>query len=263
MDKQVLKLYEQYDRYVSGDVNGQPAWDIIKQLEGMYDVDSLVAHDGTRLWNVIRVFIYSFYQEMTGGRRYLSKHVWLLLSRLMRPQFMEDEILVKVMVQLSRYSSISLKQVKRELQCYLLVFLWVKRFHHLYYRIHRPQRVVLRCGYGRVPMGKAQACRELGIPCVEKQHGVIDRFFVPYVRASPTENHDGVPEYLCTFGDVFTSIVQEGFLFDPGNVVTEGYRFPCRRVLFTSQWIIHEWMYDFIVRVARLLDSHWEVWVLP
>jgi len=60
-------LYDMYDYRISGDVNGQSVWTLLLLIEGTYQVDTIKLQDGTRLWNVLRVFFYTFHHEQTGN----------------------------------------------------------------------------------------------------------------------------------------------------------------------------------------------------
>ena len=55
----VMDLFGQYDLHVSGDLGGQgTAWDLIAAVEKDFSVDDIRLVDGTRLWNLLRIFLY-------------------------------------------------------------------------------------------------------------------------------------------------------------------------------------------------------------
>jgi len=138
---------------------------------------------------------------------------------------------------------------------YVTIFMDMKeKYHRRLLRSHVSE-VELECGYGRLPMAHAQACRELGIKCVENQHGIITRYLVAYRRATPTRNYDCVPEYFHAYDKYSAQLVREGGLFKPENVIVKGYPVVDKIVLFTGQWILVEETRQFIKEVMDLLPS--------
>lgn len=64
-----------------------------------------------------------------------------------------------------------------------------------------PSMLLLECYYTHTAMGAAQACRKLGIPCIEYQHGLQTAPHVPYNFAyMPQQGYDVVPEWFFHWG---------------------------------------------------------------
>ena len=66
-----MDFYNQYDLRLSGRIKDQTAFELIEAIEQKFPVDSIQLQDGTKLWNLIRIFLYSNYQhigEKAGSR---------------------------------------------------------------------------------------------------------------------------------------------------------------------------------------------------
>lgn len=69
----------------------------------------------------------------------------------------------------------------------------------------RPKLVLLVCSYGKETF--VEACNELGIPVVELQHGVIDRFHLGYSFPGSRATKRAFPDYLFLFGNYWRDAV--------------------------------------------------------
>jgi hypothetical protein len=368
----IIAFYNEYDLRVSGKINDQTAFQLIETIEKKYQTDAIKLHDGTRLWNLLRIFIYSNFQkpkdsttqklltkdkikslvsiikesfaplhlpknirvcgfsssesrklyhntyydiyldplynilkdylavfewpETTGYRRkydyplfsrhYIplhfplwSKTFWnLLFHRLTgrKNYTIESEDTLKEIINyVSTTTSVDKITLTQDIYDFITVFVNIKYFlYHIFKKI-KPRIVLIRCGYGRFPMALSQACRELGIPPIELQHGLITTYLPAYRRTTPTTNKDCLPEYLLTQGKIYEEMVRNGNLFDKDKVISTGFlylqqalnerkitlpqkkalsTFP-QNILFTSQWIVASEMQDFVIKVAELLEQ--------
>jgi hypothetical protein len=256
-----MGFYDKYDHFVSGKINDTNAWDVIKEIESRFHVDNLKLDDGTRIWNLLRIFIYTFNYEMIGVR----KHRLLSLLKLvpMRVHVKKEYFLRDVIGYIHMKTKVDEDVLRKAVYDYIRVFVILKKYYHFKYKIKNPGEVVIGCGYGRRPMAQAQACRELGIRCIEDEHGVIDNYFPAYRRDTPTMNHDCIPEYIRVYDDVFASVVKEGNLFDKDKVITARPPASKKYVLFTSQWILADEIHAFISRVAELLNENYIILFMP
>ena len=369
---QIIEFYNEYDLKVSGKINNQTAYQLIETIEQKFQTDAIKLSDGTRLWNLLRIFLYSNFQrfgeeaskkkqgkkniksilslfkesfipltlpqnisvcgfsssesrklyhntyydiyldplydilgdmlavfewpETTGYRRkydhplYSRHHVpmhiplwsktyWdLLLNKITgRKNYTleSEEILNEITQYISDTVSIDKARLTREIADFITVFVAIK--HYLYDILSKikPKVVLIRCGYGRFPMALSQACRELGIPSIELQHGLITAFHPAYRRATPTTNRDCIPEYLLAQGEIYAELVRNGHLFDKKKVISVGHpylrkilnerkRKPVTKqslspfhhnILFTSQWIMATEIKDFVTKVATQLEQ--------
>jgi hypothetical protein len=60
----IITFYNEYDLRVSGKINNLTAFQIIESIEKQFDTDAIMLSDGTRLWNLLRVFLYSNFQKL-------------------------------------------------------------------------------------------------------------------------------------------------------------------------------------------------------
>jgi len=373
--KQIISFYNEYDLRVAGKVNNHTAFELIEKIEKNYPVDSIQFSDGTRIWNLIRVFIYADIQkqteretkekkinknslkslsfilkegivplklphkkidicgfsstesrkyrkgkyydiyldplydvigenftvfewpEISGYRRkyhgkiysknYVQMHIpiftktfWNILfyKLLSRRNFSIDpeKVLIEIIEFISKTSSIDKDKLMKDVYDFITIFFYIKSFLYKILKDVSPNTVLIRCGYGRFPMALSQACRELGIPSIELQHGLITSYHPAYIKTIKSENRDCVPEYLLTHGDIFTDIVKAGNLFDKNKVISVGFPYlekikeetkrnnspstmspsPFQHnILFTSQWSIANEIQDFIIKVAEKLKK--------
>jgi len=123
----------------------------------------------------------------------------------------------------------------------------------------RPKIVFLVCSYGFEYL--VNACRELNIPTVELQHGVISRYHVGYEFAE-THPKRSFPDYLFTFGEYWKKAalfpIPEDKMFSVGYPYLEekiASMQACRKnrqVLFVSQGTIGKRLGEFAVRFAEM-----------
>jgi len=376
----IIAFYDEYDLRVSGKINNQTAYQLIETIEKKYKTDSLRLSDGTRIWNLLRVFLYSNFQklgeqtikkklsktsiksvislfkesfvplrlpknitvcgfssgesrklynntyydiyldplyeilgdrlavfewpETSGYRRkydhpvfsqhHVPMHIplstktfWnLLFSRLTGRKNItleSEDVLQDIIEYISATASVDKDKLTNDIYDFITVFIHIKHFLYNILKKIKPKAVLIRCGYGRFPMALSQACRELGIPPIELQHGLITAYLPAYRRATPTTNKDCIPEYLLAHGEIYAEMVRNGNLFDVDKVMSTGYpylhktlqerrsnpamkqsfsAFP-HNVLVTSQWIVAAEIKDFVIKVADQLEqTHMNIGIL-
>jgi hypothetical protein len=368
----IIAFYNEYDLRVSGKINNQTAYQLIEIIEQKYQTDAIKLSDGTRLWNLLRIFLYSHFQklsehstpkklsknsiksvlsllkesivpltlpqnitvcgfsssesrklyhnayydiyldplydilgdklavfewpETSGYRRkydhpiYSRHHVpmhiplwsktfWSLLSNKLTGRknvtLESENVLCEIIEYISTTASVDIDKLTNDIYDFITVFVCIKHFlYHILKKI-KPKAVLIRCGYGRFPMALSQACRELGIPPIELQHGLITSYLPAYRRTTPTTNKDCIPEYLLTHGEIYANMVRNGNLFDKDKVISTGYPYLHQtlmhrnairssvhpispyphNILFTSQWIVAAEIKDFIINVADQLEQ--------
>lgn len=369
---QIIEFYNQYDLKISGRINDQTAYTLIERIEREYPTDTLRLSDGTRIWNLLRIFLYSHFQKLNqeATRRKFGKDtirsVFSLINESLTPLSLPEHITVcgfsssesrkllndtyydiyldpfydilgdrlavfewpetsgyrrkydrpvysrhhvpmhiplwsptswgllfhkvtgrknftveseDVLRQIIRYvgtsASVDTSKLSRDINDFITVFVFIKNFLSTILKKIQPRAVLIRCGYGRFPMALSQACRELKIPAIELQHGLITAYLPAYRKATPTTNKDCIPEYLLAQGDIYAEMVRNGNLFDKDKVFSTGYPYlqhtlqekKCtsarketfspflQNILFTSQWIVASEIHDFIVSVADQLEQ--------
>ena len=363
--KQITEFYNKYVLHISGKIHNKNANELLKAIEEKYPVDSIKLSDGTRIWNLLRIFIYldmekqnthskktnfkspffilkegirplkipkkkniicgfsstesrkdyqgKFYDiyldplydilgdnltvfewpDVSGYRRkyaskiysknYVPMHIpiytkafWNIalykFLKLRKAPIKSEETLNEIIDFISKTYSVDKNVLKKNIYEFITIFYHIKSFLRKILKNISPKAVLIRCGYGRFPMALSQACRELNIPSIEIQHGLITDLHPAYTKSVKSENKDCIPEYLLTHGDVFTEMIKKGNLFDKNKVFTVGHFYLEKiknekmdtkasishfkhNLLFTSQWILSEEIQDFVIRVAELLKK--------
>jgi len=196
------------------------------------------------------------------------------VSKKKKVSIESEDVLKEVISFFCIHTDINEDELSKYIYDAVNIFFYMKRFFVKFLRKISPKAVLIRCGYGRFHMALSQACKELGIPSIELQHGNITRYHVGYVRCNHSDNTDCVPEYLLTYGDIYTDIVRKGYLFQPEKVVSIGFPYLeevkempprvneevkkfvskfSRVILVTSQWTFREEIKNFIVDVSKTL----------
>lgn len=84
LTQQIITFYNEYDLRVSGKINNQTAFQLIETIERTYQTDAIRLSDGTRLWNILRVFLYSNFQKLgeQTAKKKLNKNTIKSLTSL-------------------------------------------------------------------------------------------------------------------------------------------------------------------------------------
>ncbi len=80
---QIISFYNEYDLRISGKINNQTAYQLIETIEQKYQTDTIRLSDGTRLWNLLRIFLYSNFQkldEQTTQKKLSKNNIQSVLS---------------------------------------------------------------------------------------------------------------------------------------------------------------------------------------
>lgn len=80
------------------------------------------------------------------------------------------------------------------------VFAYAKLFEEIFTAM-RPSMVLLEEYYNTVAQGLALACRRLGIPCIEYQHGIQDGHIAYNFSYIPEQGFPTLPEWFFTWGE--------------------------------------------------------------
>jgi len=86
----ILDFYSTYDLYIAGKIKNRNAFELIKEIEQKFPVDSIKLSDGTKIWNLLRVFFYSNFQKESetlesGINRKFLKKLFSILKESFRP----------------------------------------------------------------------------------------------------------------------------------------------------------------------------------
>ncbi len=366
--KQIIECYDAYSLHVARDIKESSTAALIQDIEREYDVDSIQLSDGTKIWNLLRIFIcdelpklqikdtregsklflLSFIKESilplslpkkkgiicgfsstesrkklngkyydiyldplyeilnddfavfewpseSGRRRkyiggvyskiYVPMHIslytkifWNILffkiSKRKRFKIISEKTLLQIVDVISTKSKIEKTIVKNMVYEFITIFYYIKQFLYSILVKIKPKAVLIRCGYGRFSMALSQACRQLHIPSIELQHGLITSHSLAYKKATATNNKDCLPEYFLTHGEAYTEIVKNGNLFDKEKVISIGHPYLENNlkkevdqnlkksissfkynILVTSQWTVSAEIKSFFIQVAKILEK--------
>jgi len=174
--------------------------------------------------------------------------------------------------------------VMKHLTNSVTVFYIIKRFLRGILGKIQPEIIFIRCAYGRFNMALVQAARELGILTVELQHGIISQYPVGYVKEQESKNFDCIPNYLLTYGEMFTSIITRDYLFNKKNVITTGFPYLEKmkgeapvidqnlkkfvtyhdyNVFVTSQWTVSEQVKKFVAELSERIGPATGIIIKP
>ena len=82
-----ISLYNEYDLRISGKINNQTAYQLIEIIEQKYQTDTLQLTDGTHIWNLLRIFLYSNFQNL-NEQKTLSKNNLRSFISLLKESFL-------------------------------------------------------------------------------------------------------------------------------------------------------------------------------
>jgi len=360
---------QENNEYICGSL--PDIFELIKEIEQQFPVDSIALSDGTKLWNLIRVILYFYplkkdannreekisskslfyllkeglspfdvsnkkidicgfsgtesrkfrdgkfydiymdplydvlgdnfyvfewttpkgyrrkYKGSIHSKNYVAMHIPLFsktffdlaMYKLLRKRkfsIEHEKVLQDIITFFSEKTATDKNDLMQNIYDSAVVFFHMKEFFVKLLRQISPKAVLIRCGYGRFHMALSQACRELGIPSIELQHGILTKYHAGYVKVTESENRDCVPGYILTYGDEFTDIIRKGSLFEKEKVVTVGFpymeevkKFPLTiddklndfaskfttTILVTSQWTVAEELKKFFIKLSEKLKK--------
>jgi len=209
-----------------------------------------------------------------------QKAFWKLLFQRIAPNInptqSSKELFYNILTHYATKTSSDVNQLITDVEKYIAILPTMKQFFNTFLQQITPSIVLLVGGHSGFNMALIQACKEQQIPTVELQHGLITRYHAAYIKQKKTSNYDYRPDYLFTYGDYFTNLIQQNHAFPAKNVITVGYPYlnkmkkkppiipqPIhnhikayeKNILITSQWNIAEEVLLFVKRVSSLLQK--------
>lgn len=209
------------------------------------------------------------------SKAFLNIGMYKLLQK--KRFFIENESTLQEIIEyFSKKTLLNENEISRYVYDAIAVFFYMKEFFVKNLQKISPKAVLIRCGYGRFHMALSQACQELNIPSIELQHGIITKYNIGYVKTTESENRDCIPEYIFTYGDIFSSIIKNGSLFAHEKVFTTGFLYIEEiresppsinnrlkdfisnfsiNILVTSQWPIADEIKKFVADILKELKK--------
>lgn len=205
--------------------------------------------------------------------------ITLLIHKILRKRqvIKSGDLLNQIIEAFSKDLDLNEDELVKHIYDSINIFIFLKKYFVKLLREIKPKAVIISCGYGRFHMALAQACKKLAIPTIEIQHGLITKYHVGYVKASKSTNRDCVPDYILTWGDKFSEIIEKGALFEKDNIVSMGFPFlekikntpPAVQnelkifadsfstvVLITGQMIVADELEPFVLDLANHIDKN-------
>jgi CDP-glycerol:poly(glycerophosphate) glycerophosphotransferase len=209
-----------------------------------------------------------------------QKAFWKLLFQRIAPNInptqSSKELFYNILTHYATKTSSDVNQLITDAEKYIAILPTMKQFFNTFLQQITPSIVLLVGGHSGFNMALIQACKEQQIPTVELQHGLITRYHAAYIKQKKTSNYDYRPDYLFTYGDYFTNLIQQNHAFPAKNVITVGYPYlnkvkkvpPVisedlqnhlkkykKNIIITSQWNIAEEILTFTLSLATLLQK--------
>ena len=157
-------------------------------------------------------------------------------------------------------------------------FLFIKYFKRILKKV-QPKIIILVDGYGYKQMALIYAAKELRIPTVELQHGLINMSHMAYMY-SQVANRQLFADYLFTFGFYFNDLVKKySVLWENDQLIPVGFPYielakdrpiklperlqklaaSYRIIYITSQWTVGNELRDFILQLSAKLDNDYRI----
>ncbi|GHV78824.1 hypothetical protein AGMMS49944_06150 [Spirochaetia bacterium] len=95
-------------------------------------------------------------------------------------------------------------------------------FYRKYFRFIKPSKIYVVCYYDRYSMAAFYAAKEMGIPVIEVQHGLINKVHFAYIANKLIEPNP-YPDYLFCFSETFKNIVSSNIYKSESIFVTGRY----------------------------------------
>ncbi|MBD3408377.1 MAG: hypothetical protein GF411_19800 [Candidatus Lokiarchaeota archaeon] len=140
-------------------------------------------------------------------------------------------------------------------------------FYRVLLKRINPKLVLLVVSYEREDL--IEACKELGIPTVELQHGVISPHHPGYSFPPSTKQIETFPDYILLFGDYWKT--RSSFPISSNRLVPVGYPhmenmlIRCKRlnkrkqVVFISQPMLGDGLVKFAVQLSQIDDFDYDI----
>jgi hypothetical protein len=111
-------------------------------------------------------------------------------------------------------------QIEFDIDRYLLTVCSFVSVFRIYFGLIKPKKIFLNCYYGMDRMAASYVGKEMDIPVIELQHGVITSRHLAYFTSVNIEPNP-YPSYLFCFGERFKKFVSP-FICDAKNVFVTG-----------------------------------------
>jgi hypothetical protein len=186
-------------------VNGK-AVDVFSALVTEHERDILPVIIRTRMTAII-----PFSQYVNNDIFFLWKKLLTFIKRINEEKIVGKPILVNIVSDL---------QIEFNIDKYLLnLFSFISVFK-LYFKIIKPKKIFLICYYGIEKMAASYVAKEMNIPVIELQHGVIHDAHPAYITKVNIKPNP-YPDYLFCFGEGFKKFVSP-FIYPPQNIFIIG-----------------------------------------
>lgn len=157
------------------------------------------------------------------------------------------------------------KKIKKIIKSSFNVFTSNYFFYTKLFKFIQPKIILIVVSYGQRNAAIIAAAKDLKIPVVELQHGVISRYHLGY--SFPGKNKKNTfPDYFFSFGDFWKSCIE--FPIGKGEIFNVGYPYldtalqkyknskKTNTIIVISQGTIGEKLSKFVVELKEILPSN-------
>jgi len=131
-------------------------------------------------------------------------------------------------------------------------------------RVYRPKLIIEECYYGVSKMALNELCKEMGIPTVELQHGVLNQYHLAYDFPKLKRKLVTFPDYLLLFGKYWKGLAN--FPIDNNHIFITGYpymeheirKYPNKKknqIVFLSQVTVGESLSKMAIEFAKTANG--------
>lgn len=121
-----------------------------------------------------------------------------------------------------------------------------------------PKVLYSDCAYSPTNLIFVYAAKNLNIPVVEYQHGLINERHVGYIYNKKVEKEDPIPDFLCVYGSHFEKVIRKVNPQSNLNIIQHGNLFLYEQLIKRQSDIKREKVYDYLITTqGKLYASYW------
>lgn len=121
-----------------------------------------------------------------------------------------------------------------------------------------PKVLYSDCAYSPTNLIFVYAAKNLSIPVVEYQHGLINERHLGYMYNKKIEKEDPIPDFLCVYGSHFEKVIRKVNPQSDLNIIQYGNLFLYEQIIERQNEVQKEKVYDYLITTqGKLYASYW------